>query len=171
MESFPSRNRDMQDLFERMVFGKLTHLDTGAVVTLRGNGTQDEEVVVLNIGQSMNLPENFNTEVLVLASGSDTNLKFALLTIPRDKQRPWKEGTGGIQNPTDPDKAIEFNDKRTHVTENNFAVGDSGIFEVKDGKVYIRAELVVEGRVTSNDRFKSPNPGENGTEDIPGFES
>jgi hypothetical protein len=170
MEQFAGRNRDMQDNLERMVFGKLTHLGTGAVVKLRGNGTEDEEVRVINIGQGMNFAENTNTEVLVIASGSDTNMKFALLQIPADKQRPWGEGNGGIQNPTDPDKAIEFNSKRTWLTEGNAAIGPDGIFEVKDGKVYIRAELVVEGQVTSNNRFKSPNPGVNGREDIPGFD-
>lgn len=168
--NFPERNRDMQDNMERMVFGKLTNLGTGATVKLRGNGTEEEEVVVLNIGQGMNFPENTNTEVFVLMSGSDSNAKFALLTIPRDKQRPWGEGKGGIQNPMDPNKAIEFNEKRTWATEGNFAVGDNGIFEVKDGKVYIRADVVVEGQVTSNNRFKSPNPGVTGTEDIPGFD-
>lgn len=170
MEGFPGRNRDLQDGMERFVFGKLTHLDSGAVVKLRGNGTEEDEVRVINIGQGMNFPENHNTEVLVLVSGSDTNMKFALLQIPADKQRPWGEGKGGIQNPMDPDKAVEFNDKRTWVTEDNFAVGSGGIFEIKDGKLYIRAEVVVEGMVTSNDKFKSPNDGVKGREDIPGFE-
>jgi hypothetical protein len=168
--TFAERNRDMQDGLERMVFGKLTHLGTGAVVKLRGNGTEDEEVRVINVGQGMNFSENTNTEVLVLVSGSDTNMKFAMLQIPADKQRPWGEGHGGIQNPLDPDKAIEFNDKRTWATEENFAIGPNGIFEIKDGKLYIRCEVVVEGRVTSNDRFKSPNPGQTGTENIPGFD-
>lgn len=167
---FQERNRDMQDGVERFIWGKLEHFNTGATIKLRGNGTEEEEVIVINSGQGMNFPENHNTEVIVIASGSDTNMKFALLTIPRDKQRPWKEGTGGVQNPMDPAKAVEFNDKRTHLTEGNVAIGMDGIFEVKDGKVYIRAELVVEGQITSNNRFKSPNPGINGREDIPGFE-
>lgn len=167
---FPDRNRDMQDGVERFVWGEMEYLETGAVMKLRGNGTEEEEVLVLNIGQSMNFPKDKNTEVFVLASGSDTGMKFALLTIPRDKQRKWAENTGGIQNPTDPDKAVEFNSKRTHATESNFAVGDNGIFEVKDGKVYIRAELIVEGQITSNNRFVSPNDGERGSQPIPGFD-
>jgi hypothetical protein len=169
-ESFPSRNRDVQDGIERMVFGKLTHLGTGTVATLRGNGTQDEEVVVVNIGQGMNFAENTNTEVLVFASGSDTNMKFAMLTIPRDKQRPWKEGTGGVQHPTDPDRALEFNDKRTHLTDGNYAVGENGTLEVRGGTVYIRGDLIVEGKVTANEKVRTPKS-ENGTDDIPGFEA
>ena len=35
---------------------------------------------------------------MLLASSSDTTLKMALLTIPKDKQRRWEEGHGGVQH-------------------------------------------------------------------------
>lgn len=157
-QTFRERNRDMQDYVERHVFGKLEWLDSGAVMRVRGNGTVDEEVILINIGQGMNFPEDTNTEVLLLASGSDTNMKFGILTIPRDKQRPWKEGTGGVQHPTDPDRALEFNDKRTHLTDGNYAVGEGGTLEVRDGKVYVRGDLVIGGNLEVNGVIKGPQP-------------
>jgi len=162
-QQFPDRNRDMQDGIERHVFGKLEWLDSGAIMKVRGNGTVDEEVILINIGQAMNLPENTNTEVIVLASGSDTNMKFALLTIPRDKQRPWKEGTGGIQHPTDPNRALEFNEKRTWLTDGNYAVGESGTIEVRDGKVYVRGDLVIGGDLEVTGNIRGPLPSGTGS--------
>jgi len=168
---FSDRNFDLQDGVERGVWGKLEYIEgAGATITVRGTGTVDEEAVVLNIGQAMNLPEDSNTEVFLLVSGSDTTQKYALLTIPRDKQRQWKENTGGIQNPTDPEKAVEFNEKRTHVTEDNFAVGPKGTIEVKDGVTYIRGDLVVAGVATVNGRVITPDV-DPGTSPVPPFEA
>ena len=78
---------------------------------------------VLNIGGvSFNVKEKFNTEVMLLASSSDTTLKMALLTIPKDKQRRWEEGHGGVQHPTDDTFALDFSDSLAHLTQNKFAV-------------------------------------------------
>lgn len=166
--NFNERNRDIQDGIERHVWRKLTYMDKGgAVVTVKGTGTEDVDAVVLNTGHGFNLDDNSNTEVFLVSNGSDMAQKFAILTIPRDKQRKWKAGTGGVQNPLDPDKAIELNAKRAWSTDPNFAVGQ-GILEVKDGKVYIRGDLVVSGSVTAS-RFIGPDPTP-GSPNIPGFE-
>lgn len=148
---FASAKRDQQDATERHVWGAQTHSDTGAFIKVRGTGTEDKEAVVINGGYSFHLPENTNTEVLLLASSADTNLKYALLTIPRDKQHPWGEGEGGVQNPTDPDKRLEFNAKRTHLTEDNAAIGN-GVIEVIGGTIYLRGNVSIEGdlRVTGD---------------------
>lgn len=148
-KNFHERNRDAQDGIERHVFGKLTYLDkAGAVVTVNGTGTQDQEAIVLNTGYGMNFEDNEDVEVFLVSSGSDRSQKFALVSIPRDKQRKWGKGRGGVQNPLDPDKAVELNEKRVHATDPNFAVG-AGLLEVIDGKVYLRADLHVSGTIYS----------------------
>ena len=56
-----------------------------------GTGAWSQEAGVLNIGGvSFNVKEKFNTEVMLLASSSDTTLKMAILTIPQIKQRRWR---------------------------------------------------------------------------------
>lgn len=145
---FPTRNRDQQDGTELHVWRQLEYVkDAGAILSVNGTGTQDDEVPVINGGYSFNLPNDYNTEVILFSLGSDTNKKFALPTLPRDKQRQWKVGTGGVQNPTNGDKALEFNDKRAHMIESNVALGKGGLFEVdeKNGVVYIRGDLVIKG--------------------------
>jgi hypothetical protein len=167
MFNFSERNRDQQDGVERHVWGKLEHFNTGATIKVRGNGTVDEEAIVLNTGVGYNYPENTNTEVFLLASGSDTNLKFALVTIPRDKQRPWAEGTGGIQHPTDPNRAMEFNSKRTWLEDGTYAFGRGGEIELKDGKLYVRADIYCNTIHAKNIIGPEPTPGDF---DIPAFE-
>jgi hypothetical protein len=165
------RNRDMNDGLERHVWGEQQYLDgAGSIIKVRGTDTNDEEAPVLNNGTSFNLPKDSNSEVMLLASSSDTTLKMAVLTIPRDKQRKWKEGTGGVQHPTDPEQALEFNDKRAHVTQNKFAIGDAGEIEVKGDTVYFRVKkLVIDGELIVNTKIKTPLS-EQGREDIPAFE-
>lgn len=167
--TFGGRNRDQQDFIERHVFGEVEHTSAGAIVKVRGTGSEDEEAPILSTGVGYNFPKNFNTEVFLLSHGSDTAHKYALITIPRDKQRPWKAGTGGIQHPTDPNKALEFNEKRTHLTDGNYAVG-SGTFEVKDGKVYFRCDVVIDGKLTVNAQVITPVVNA-GSESVPGFEA
>lgn len=155
---FGDRNRDQQDGIERHVYGEQEYVDgAGAVIRVEGTGTQDDEAVVLNGMTSFNLPVNFNTEVMLHASGSDTNQKYATLTIPRDKQRRWAVGTGGTQHPTDGTRAMEFNDKRLYFDDANVATRD-GIFEVKDGKLYIRCDVFCSGDIGTAKNFRSPNP-------------
>lgn len=165
---FNDRTRDQQDGVERHTFGSLKHTDTGAMVTLKGNGTQDDEVPVMYSGYGFNLADDADAEVFAFSLGSDTNNKYAVMTLPRDKQRKWAAGTGGIQNPLDPSKAFEFNDKRAHVTDPNFAVG-SGLLEIKDGKIFIRGDVVISGKATINEEVVTPVVSA-GSETIPGFE-
>lgn len=184
-KSFDERNRDIQDGFERHVFGNLEYSEgAGALLRVRGTGTIDEDVPLMNSGYGFNVPANFNTEVFLQSDGSDAAGKFAVMTLPRDKQRKWAVNTGGVQNPVDPEKALEFNEKRTHVTEEKFAVG-GGILEVIDGKVYIRGDLHVEGNlyvggsiqaggsISTAGSFVGPDPSGSGEppDPIPGFDS
>lgn len=185
-KTFDERNRDLQDNVERMMFDKLTYTDeAGAHIAVKGSGTQDDEIPVINTGFGFNLPEGTQAEVMVVADGSDVSGKMALMTLPRDKQRKWAESTGGIQNPLDPEKAVELNPKRTQVTEDNFAVSMEGVLEVKGGVVYIRGDLHVEGdlfvggriiaggNVSTADRFVGPDPTGSGSPPpaIPGFDA
>lgn len=170
LHTFPGRDRDQQDGTERHVYGKIEYISgKGAIIKVRGTGTIDEEAVLLNTGASANYPENHNTEVILLAGGSDTNQKYAILTIPRDKQRKWKEGTGGIQHPTNGDLALEFNEKRTHLTDGNYAVGDGGTFEVAGGSVYFRADVYISGSLSVNGALLSPPPS-GGAVPVPPFD-
>lgn len=162
--------RDNQDGIERHLWGKQEYTAAGAIMTVKGTGTEDYEAPVLNIGYSFNVADDTNTEVISMSLGSDTNLKYVIPTIPRDKQRPWKQNSGGIQHPTNPNKAVELNDKRTHLTDGNYAVGD-GTLEIKDGKAFFRCSVVFQGDITVNGKIISPNPITNGTETIPGFEA
>lgn len=149
---YRSRNRDQNDGVRRHVWGDSEHTDTGTLLTVRGAGTLDEQVPVLNTGYGFNVPKNYNTEVMVVSFGSDTNNKYAIPSIPRNKQRPWKANTGGVQNPLDPGKALEFNPVRSHLREANVALGNGGEVELKDGKLYIRVDVIIEGnlQVTGN---------------------
>lgn len=162
---YQERNRDIQDGFERHVFSEQTYIDkAGSVVKVNGTDTQDEEAAVLNGGYSFNLPKDTDTEVMLISAGSDTNLKVALLMLPRDKQRKWAEGTGGIQHPTDGDRAIEFNGDETWLKEGTFKIGHDKSITLTVGKngstlktnsltidldkQTINGDLVVNGNVT-----------------------
>lgn len=121
---YPQLNRTAQDGFERHVFSRLEHTATGAVVTVKGTGTEDIDAPVLNTGYGVNYADGMNTEVFLVASSSDTGQKFAIMTIPRDKQRKWEAGKGGIQHPSNPDKAIEFGDDGVWIKEGVVFLGD-----------------------------------------------
>lgn len=167
---FRERNRDIQDGTERHVWGEQEFVDgAGSVVRVRGTGTQDEEAPVIVGVVSFNLPKDTNAEVFLLSNGSDTNQKFAVITIPRDKQRQWKEGNGGVQHPTDPDFAVEFNGKRCHVTKGKFAVGETGILEIVDGQAYFRGNVTIDGTLTVNGGVVTPVVTQ-GTAPVPGFD-
>jgi hypothetical protein len=156
-QRYRERSRDVQDGTERHVWSKQEFIsNAGSIIKVRGTDTNDEEAAVLNIGGvSFNLKKDANAEVFLLASSSDTNLKVAVLTIPRDKQRRWQEGDGGVQHPTDPEFALDFSDKLAHVTKNKFAVGEKGEFEVKGDEVYLRAKkVIVDGELIVNKLLK-----------------
>lgn len=164
--------RDMNDFFERHVFGKQEYIkNAGSIVKVRGTGSEDEEAMVMNVGGvSFNVKEKFNTEVMLLSGSSDTTLKMALLTIPKDKQRRWEEGHGGVQHPTDDTFALDFSDSMAHLTKNKFAVGEKGEFEVKGDTIYMRAKkVVIEGELVVNKLVKTPEI-QQGSDKIPGFE-
>lgn len=167
---FQERSRDINDGIERHAYGEIEYVpNKGAIIRVTGTGSEDKEAILLNTGFGFNLKKDTDAEVLLLSGGSDTNQKFALANIPHDKQRQWKEGTGGVQHPLDASFALEFNSKRAHITQGKFAVGD-GLFEVKDGKVFIRGDVVVSGKLTANSEVVTPVVN-NGTEAIPGFEA
>lgn len=155
---FAERDRDTQDgMLERHVWGEQTYVDgAGSVIKVRGTGTTDEEAVVINQGMGMHVPKDTNTEVFLLSSGSDTTLKHAIVSIPRDKQRQWAEGNNGFQKWDDPTRAVEFNAKRTYLDDANVATRN-GVFEVVGDTVYIRGNLLVSGDVGSAGKFQSPN--------------
>jgi hypothetical protein len=175
LQHFSDRNRDQQDGTERHVWDEQTFTKAGSIIRVRGTGTQDEEAVVVNNGIGMQLPKGTNTEVFLLAGGSDTNQKYAMLSIPRDKQRQWAEGNNGLQKWDDPARALEFNSKRMYADDENFATR-GGVFEVKGNDVYFRGNVYVGGDVGATGVFKSPNspqtpPTVGGTSvTVPGFE-
>src|SRR5262245_22623501 len=128
---YRGRSDDVQDGWERHVWGKKEYTDAGAIIKVKGTDTEDQEADVMNVGAAdFKLKDDSDSEVLLLSSSSDTNMKFAVLTIPRDKQRRWPEDEGGIQHPTDPDFALHFSSKLAHITKNKFAVGEKGELEV-----------------------------------------
>lgn len=169
--TFSSRNRDQQDANERHIFESLEYVKgAGSVVKVAGTGTEDLEAPVINSGYGHNPKKGADAEVILLALGSDTNMKFALVQIPADKQREWKEGRGGIQNPSDADHALEFKDGALHLTKGTFSVGDGGTIEIQNGQVYIRADATITGKLTVNGGIITPNvtPGTN--PDVPKFD-
>lgn len=148
--TYRSRSRDQQDGAERHVWGQQTYVDgAGSVVSVRGTDTLDEDAPVLNMGYSFNLPQNSNAEVFLVSMGSDTNLKMALLTIPRDKQRKWPEGAGGIQHPTNPDQFIEVNDEGFVLQHGKLTLGPTGgvTIEVDGDNVVITGNITVRGNL------------------------
>lgn len=150
------RNYDQQDGIERHIWGEQKFSDSGAYMTVRGTDSVDEEVTVFNSGMGFHLPKNYNTEVHVFYSGSDTTQKYAMPMIPRDKQRRWKENTGGVQHPTDGARAIEFNSKRTYVDDENFSTRN-GVFEIIGDTLYIRGNLSVDGDISINGSLSAAN--------------
>jgi hypothetical protein len=164
------RSGDVQDGHERHVWGKKEYIENGSIIKVKGTDTEDEEANVMVFGAAdFKLKDDSDSEVILFGSSSDTQMKFAMLTIPRDKQRRWPDDEGGIQHPTDPEFALHFSKKLAHITKNKFAVGEKGELEVRGGDVYIRGRLIVEKEVVANKLVKTPSV-VNGTENIPGFE-
>lgn len=171
---FRERSRDMNDGTERHVWGKQEYIEkAGSIIKVRGTDTEDQEAAVLNIGGvSFNVKEKFNTEVMLLSSSSDTTLKMALLTIPKDKQRRWMEGHGGVQHPTDDTFALDFSDENgAQITKNKFAVGEKGELQVDEKNGYLRLDkVIITGELIVNKKIWSPEYG-NKSEDPPEFKA
>lgn len=156
--AFDQGNRDLQDALERHVYSDVEYVSgAGAVVHVKGTGTEDQEVPTITTGVGFRLPKDTDAEVLVFGGGSDTNQKFALVQLPVDKQREWAEGRSGVQNAMDPSHALEFRDGRLHLTKGTFTVGDGGTIEVQDGKVYIRASVTITGPLIANGGVTAPS--------------
>jgi len=167
---YSETKRNIQDGSERHVYGDMEYVPgAGSVVKVRGNGSEDDEVPTMVTGYGFRLPKDTDAEVLVFASGGDVNNKVALLTIPHDKQREWKEGRGGIQNPMDPTHALEFKDGNLHLTKGTFSTGDGGTIEVKDGQIIIRGNVVVTGQMTVNGGIITPSVSPGNDPNVPAF--
>jgi hypothetical protein len=166
---YRERSGDIQDGTERHVWGQQEYISgAGSIIKVRGTDTEDQEAEVVNLGQGFNVKKDFNTEVFLLSSSSDTHLKQALLSIPKDKQRKWEEGHGGIQHPTDNTFALDFSDSMAHLTKNKFAVGEKGEFEVKGKEGYFRLDkVIIDGELIVNKPIKGTITG--GSEKPPGF--
>jgi len=142
--NYRESHRDQQDHIERHVWSEQKYVKgAGSIIKVRGTDTKDEEtaVTVVGSGTSFNLKKDHNAEVFELSGGADTTLKLAILTIPKDKQRKWKEEHGGVQNPLDNEWALDFGKEKAHVTKKEFAVGKDGEFEIDKSKnVYFRLD-------------------------------
>jgi hypothetical protein len=157
-------HRDQQDHIERHVWSEQKYVKgAGSIIKVRGTDTKDEEtaVTVVGSGSSFNLKKDHNAEVFEIAGGADTTLKLALLTIPKDKQRRWKEEHGGVQNPLDDEWSLDFGPQLAHVTKNQWAVGKDGEHEItKEKNQYIRLdgekELIVDGIEWINNKLYVP---------------
>lgn len=145
---FADRNRDAQDGIERHVLDEMTYID-GAGFVLKTNGTGgtvDQEVVFMNIGGvGLHVPKGTDVEVLTFAGGSDTHLKYGIILTPPGKERKWKPGFSGTQKWNDPERALQFGDKRAHLIDKNLALGTKGNFEITDDgdTTYIRGKKIV----------------------------
>jgi hypothetical protein len=168
--------RDQQDHIERHVWGEQKYVKgAGSIIKVRGTDTKDQEtaVTVVGSGTSFNLKKDHNAEVYEIAGSADTTLKLAILTIPRDKQRKWKEEHGGIQNPLDNEWALDFGKEKAHVTKKEWAIGKDGEMEIdKQKNVYYRIDKkkhIIDGENIVNVRVKTPQLVQ-GSEKPPGFQ-
>lgn len=174
----PDFVRRGQDSIERHVFSEMERVPkAGHVVKVSGNGTDDEEAHYLSIGGiGIRPPKGMNLEVMLLSGGADTNQKYAIVLIPRDKEHSWKEGQNGIQKLDDPSRRIQWGDKLMHMTDKGIALGPNGEIELKDGKVYIRGELHVKENIYSSKEVhgkiavRMPTTGAPNVPEMPDFE-
>ncbi|QIW87523.1 baseplate protein [Agrobacterium phage OLIVR4] len=123
-KTFDERNRDTQDGFERHLFKRIDHTDTGAFVSVEGSGTSEEDVPVMNTGYGFSLEDDTEAEVFLLGDGSDASNKFAIPTLPRNKQRKWPKNTGGVQHPTNSGKFVQLDDDSIWLKDGSFTLGD-----------------------------------------------
>jgi hypothetical protein len=163
-KGFADVRRESQDSTERHVFDEAKYVDgAGMFVSVEGNGTVDEDVPVLRPGGNwVHLRAKTDSDVYLISGGDDTIQKYAIVDIPRDKQRKTREGTSGIQHPENPIIAVEISDKGVRVTGENFAVGKDGVLEVRDGAVYVRGDLHVSGAI---------RPASSAAPNIPAFDA
>lgn len=128
---YRSRTRDIQDQIERGAWGSVEDVPgAGRMMSVRGTGTIDYEVPILNIGYGFTLAQNSDAEVVMLSLGSDVDDKVALTVLPRDLQFQWPVGTGGVQHPTNPERRLEYNDDETWLKDGNYKLGNKKEVEV-----------------------------------------
>ncbi len=139
--------REAQDHIERHVYHQLTVTSTGAKVSVKGNGTQDIDVPVLFVGQLHNLQQDTNAEVHLIGNGADTDLKYAIITGPRDKHYQSNPGESWGQNPVDPKSRVGYtpNGVRFAANESGQTIAEwsQGMFEVDvaNKKIYFRVPV------------------------------
>ena len=137
--------RDAQDVVERHVYSELEVTSTGAKVHIKGNGTEDVDVPVVFLGQLHNMKKDTNAEVHLIGNGSDTDLKLAFVTGPRDKHYKSKPGESWGQDPVDPDTRHGYtpNGFRMAAKDKTIAEWSAGMFEidVKNKMVYFRVPV------------------------------
>lgn len=153
--------RDGQDSTERHSFHEMTFGPAGATVAVKGNGTEDDDCVVLALGGAiMHLPKGTNAEVILLSGGDDTNAKFALVVGPRDKQYASQPGETWQQDPLDPHKRVGFTANGVRIVgtqSGTIAIGDNGAVEVdRDGNVWLRGQVYVEQPIIQQTRPFQP---------------
>jgi hypothetical protein len=116
-------------------------------VSVSGNGTQDIDVPVLFLGQLHNMPQDTNAEVHLIGNGSDTDLKYAFVTGPRDKHYKSNPGESWGQNPLDPDSRVGYTPNGVRLAANasgqTIAEWSMGMIEidVKNKCVYFRVPV------------------------------
>lgn len=147
-DKFTSRTRDTQDHVERGVYGTWTAVaGAGAMLSVKGTGTVDEEVPIVNFGYSFRLPKDTNAEVVMLSLGSDVNDKVAMPTLPRDKQHQWGESQGGVQHPMDPSRRLEYNGAETWLKDGNYKLGNNKEVEVIVGGGAVTINIAGTGNI------------------------
>lgn len=115
-----------QDIATRGVWGERTDVDgAGSIMRVRGTNGDQLEVPVVNFGYSFNLPVDFDAEVIMINAGSDPNNKVAIPVLPANLQYQWPQNTGGIQDPNDPARRIEFNPQETFLSDGVFVIGQN----------------------------------------------
>lgn len=142
------QERDAQDVVEKHVYSDISFGDTGAYVSINGNATADTDVPVLHTGQLHNLPKGTDAEVFVLGNGSDTGLKMAIVTGPRDKQYHSQEGESWGQDPLDPTNRVGYTKNGVRLAADNKTIAEAltGMFEIDvvNNKIYFRCPVIFE---------------------------
>lgn len=143
------QERDSQDVVEKHVYGSLSFTSTGAQVSVNGNGTTDTEIPVLHTGQLHNLAANTDAEVFVIGNGSDTTLKMAIVTGPRDKQYQSNPGESWGQDPIDPKTRVGYTPNGVRWAadpdlKKTIAEALTGMFEIdiKNNCIYFRCPVI-----------------------------
>lgn len=138
--------RDAQDVVEKHVFHTLEITDTGAQVSVKGNDTADVQVPVLVTGQIHHMQDDTNAEVFIIGGGSDTDLKMAVVTGPRDKHYKSAKGESWGQDPMDPQARLGYTPNGVRLAAQNKTIAEylTGMFEidVKNNVIYFRCPVI-----------------------------